>query len=243
MAGEPVQIGRVARAIVVEHLMRLGYRPPSPDFPGRIEAFAAALARWGSKLNLTSAPDDAGEIAFHIIDSLTPLILAPRTEEAASTAQAALAGALMAGARVLDLGSGAGFPALILAAACARGDTPAFTLLEARRKRASFLSVAAAEMGLANVRVASSRGDSTTLEAVFDVVTARAFAEPAMAYRTAAAALKPGGRAILFVGPAQRPALEQAGQDAFEPAAFIDYEVPRDQAGVAHMLAVSRRRR
>ncbi len=242
MAAEPVEIGRTVRSIVVEALVLLGYDPPGPDFPGRIETFAATLALWGSKLNLTSAPDDPGEIAFHIIDSLAPLILAHLAEGAASTAEAVLAGAFAPGVRVLDLGSGAGFPALILAAVCAGGVTPAFTLLEARRKRSSFLVVAAAGMGLANVRVDSSRSDPMTLEPIFDIVTARAFAEPAIVYRTAAAALKPGGHAILYASPAQRSAIELVSGADFEPVAFFEYEVPRGGASITHLLAVSKRR-
>ena len=229
---DPGKIAAAARTIVVETLTRLSYNPPGPDFFRRIEKFAAALALWGSKLNLTSAPNDPAEIAFHIIDSLTPLILAGRAEGAA------LAGAFAAGVRVLDLGSGAGFPSLILAAA----SDASFTLLEARRKRASFLTVTAAEMGLANVRVDSTRADSVTLEPVFDTVTARAFAEPAIVYRTAASALKPGGRVILYASPAQRVAIERASIDGFELPVFLGYEVPRGAATVPHVIAVSRRR-
>ena len=225
---------------MVEHLAHVGYVPPSLDFARRIEAFATTLALWGSKLNLTSAPDDPQEIAFHIIDSLTPMILA--VEVTAHGTSGVLARVFVSGMRVLDLGSGAGFPALILAAACADEMTPDFTLLEARRKRTSFLSVAAAEMGLANIRVNSSRADSMPSEALYDVVTARAFAHPTVVYRTAAAALKPGGRAILYASPAQRSVIEQAAGAEFEPPVVIDYQVPRAAIHVVHLLVVSRRR-
>ncbi len=229
---EPGRIARAVRSIVAEALAQLNYEPTDPDFLRRIEAFAATLALWGSKTNLTSAPDDPSEIAFHIIDSLAPLILAQSPEGAT------LAGAFDRGVRVLDLGSGAGFPSLILASASAAN----FTLLEARRKRASFLTVAAAEMGLANIRVDASRTDSMTLEPVFDIVTARAFAEPSIVYRTAAATLKGGGRAIIYANPSQRPAIEPAGADNFEPPSFIPYEVRRGATSVAHLIAVSKRR-
>jgi 16S rRNA (guanine527-N7)-methyltransferase len=228
-------IAGVACSIVAETLKRIGYDPPRRDFLRRLETFAATLALWGSKLNLTSAPNDPAEIAFHILDSLAPLILAE------SAGGAALEGALVAGSHVLDLGSGAGFPSLILAAACAPDSTPDFTLLEARRKRASFLTVAAAEMGLANVRVNSSRTNTMTLESIFDVVTARAFAEPTIVYRTAAATLKPGGLAIIYGSPAQRSAIELASRANFEPTIFLPYEVPRATTGVSHLIGVSKR--
>jgi 16S rRNA (guanine527-N7)-methyltransferase len=196
-------------------------------FLDRIETFAAALALWGAKLNLTSAPDDPAEIAFHILDSLAPLIFERRV---------LAGGAFEAGSRVLDLGSGAGFPALILAAA----SDADFVLLEARRKRASFLSVTVAEMGLSNAQVNSSRTEALRLEPIFDVVTARAFAEPAIVFETARAALKPGGRVILYASPAQRAAIELASAGLFDPAVFLEYQVPRGTARVAHTLAIAK---
>jgi len=264
----PIEIAAAVRSVVIEHLARLSYDPPGPDFLGRIEIFAATLALWGSKLNLTSAPDDPAELAFHVIDSLAPLILARPMEGASALAHGAAAlaeGAMMSaegssasadgataaadgavaladafdtGASVLDLGSGAGFPALILAAACAAD----FTLLEARRKRASFLAVAASEMGLANVHVNSSAAASTRLQPVFDLVTARAFAEPAIVYRTGAASLKPGGRAIIYASPSQKSGIELASRDRFESTIFLPYEVPVGQTAIAHLLAVAKRR-
>jgi len=149
-----------------------------------------------------------------------------------------LAESFAAGSRALDLGSGAGFPSLLLAAAT----DAEFVLLEARRKRASFLSVAAAEMGLTNVRVDSSRAETMTTAPSFDLVTARAFAEPSIVFKTASVVLKPGGRLILYANPGQRSAIESACVDAFEPAIFMDYEVPRSAQRVAHMLAIAQPR-
>jgi 16S rRNA G527 N7-methylase RsmG len=332
----PIEIARAARAIVAETVATAGFEPPT-GLLDRIETFAAALALWGARLNLTAAPDNPGEIAFHIIDSLAPLILAirdevpPPTARAGSTdalvakstvmptARAGLADAFVSGSRVLDLGSGAGFPALILAAACDAD----FLLMEARRKRASFLRVTAAEMGLSNVQVDSARADpaalrrvcletshtetrtsrpvgaessrasaadmrtarlqtltprtNTTaaqevradsspgqaeaslgdrvgssraatvalpkiqvgssrrttgaLRGVFDVVTARAFAEPAIVFETAAAALKDGGRVILYASAAQREAIERASAAMFEPPVFLPYSLTHASSG------------
>jgi 16S rRNA (guanine(527)-N(7))-methyltransferase RsmG len=228
---EPSAIGRAVRVAVAEELERIGYEPARAGFLDRIETFAAALALWGSKLNLTAAPDDPAEIAFHIIDSLAPLMLAHKAGDAG------LAEAFASGVRVLDLGSGAGFPSLILASACEAD----FVLLEARRKRASFLTISAAEMALTNVQVESSRTDSIVLEPVFDVVTARAFAEPAIVFRTAAVALKPGARVMLYASPSQRLAIEAACVGGFESPTFFAYEVARGHTQVPHSLVVARR--
>jgi hypothetical protein len=61
-------------------------------------------------------------------------------------------------------------------------------------------------------------------------------------YRTAAVALKPSGSAILYASPAQQLGIEQAVGVEFEPAVFLPYEVPRGATGVAHLLAVAKRR-
>ncbi len=80
-------------------------------FLERIEKMAATLALWGARTNLTAEASDPAEIAFHIIDSLAPIAFAEGADR--ETLEAALA----EGASALDLGSGAGFPGLVLAAA------------------------------------------------------------------------------------------------------------------------------
>jgi 16S rRNA G527 N7-methylase RsmG len=268
---DPIRIAKATGAIVRDALVQLAYVRPNLEFFRQVEAFAATLALWGSKLNLTSAPEDPDEIAFHIVDSLAPLIfldaavaaaqhpgcthvatarpdpqaerVSARTEQALNAAQAKDDDIDALCIRVLDLGSGAGFPSLILAAACGGESGVSFTLIESRRKRASFLNVAAAEMGLTNLRVNPIRIDPSIPKPLFDVVTARAFAEPAMVYATATAALKPGGRVIIYAGPAQRPAIESAGANDFEAPVFINYEVPRGATTAVHLLSVAKFRK
>src|SRR5271154_1836519 len=135
------EIGAATRALVETYLVgRAEFKPPGGLFR-RIGIFAAELARWGARFNLTAAPDNPAELAFHILDSLMPLILAVGEP-------AGLLGESFApGKRILDLGSGAGFPGLVLAAAT----EAEFVLVESRRKRASFLTTAIGAMGLANV--------------------------------------------------------------------------------------------
>jgi 16S rRNA (guanine527-N7)-methyltransferase len=79
------------------------------------------------------------------------------------------------GAKTLvDLGSGAGFPGLVLAAMGAEGGLHV-TLIEATGKKAAFLAEAAAAMGLSNVAVLNRRIEAAKLVAP-DVITARALA-------------------------------------------------------------------
>jgi 16S rRNA (guanine527-N7)-methyltransferase len=231
---DPETIAREVRAIVDDSVKRHRLLT-SPRFLDRIEGLAAALATWGVRMNLTAEPEDPSELAFHIVDSLAPLFLASRDDGAF------LIGTFSAGKRALDLGSGAGFPGLVLAAA----SEAHFTLAESRRKRASFLIVTASEMGLQNVTVEAAHVDAsqvkTVFEPAFDVVTARAFGDPVSVYRLAAAALKPGGFAILYANPSQRLQLEEAGASGLGEYRRLAYKVERGDSIVNRILAVWRR--
>lgn len=156
---------------------------------------AATLTLWGAHTNLTADAADPVEIAFHVMDSLAPIAFAPDAN------RQALEAALAEGANALDLGSGAGFPGLVLAAAF----EARFTLAEARRKRASYLQVAAHEMDLRNVAIEQRRATAGSIAGGFDLVTARAFGISAELYEIAAAALRPDGILLLYASADQRP--------------------------------------
>jgi 16S rRNA (guanine527-N7)-methyltransferase len=209
---------------ILEHSPEVAQSGLGSDFLGRIERFADALHLWGTRTNLTAHPGDADEIAFHIVDSLAPLTLnlcpAP----------------LCDGVRVLDLGSGAGFPGLILAAASA-GD---FTLAEARRKRATFLSMAAAAMGLTRVKVRATRLSRETVDAEFDAVTARAVGEAGL--EIIARALRPQGYAILWLGREQTISVDRVHNADLRNLVRHDYVVHRRGKAVLRSLATVQRK-
>jgi 16S rRNA (guanine527-N7)-methyltransferase len=181
---------------------------PRDGFLERIEKMAATLELWGAHTNLTADASDPAEIAFHVIDSLAPMAFAsgPNRE----TLEAALA----EGASALDLGSGAGFPGLVLAAAF----DARFTLAETRRKRASYLQVAAHEMDLENVVIEQRRVTARSIAHGFDLVTARAFGTSAELYEIAAAALRPDGILLLYAS-ADQVLDASSGQSLAEGAA------------------------
>lgn len=211
-------------------------RPPIREngfFLERIERLASVLALWGVRANLTARPTDAAEIAFHVIDSLAPLVLAETAEGRM------LAGIFDEGGEVLDIGSGAGFPGLVLAAGC----RARFTLAEARRKRASFLNVAAAEMGLRNAAVSSARAAPATLRARFDAVTTRALGDYDNFLRMASKALRPGGVAVVFASPSMRFGLQAARAQGFSHPTRIAYAVGRGSKTVERTLVVWRKNR
>jgi 16S rRNA (guanine527-N7)-methyltransferase len=186
--GDPEGIARKTRELLARALPEeLSART---ELLGRLERYAAILALWGPRTNLTAEPENPAAVAFHIADSLAPLFADPEAEAL-----------FVAGRRVADLGSGAGFPGVILAAACEAH----FTLIEARRKRASFLRAAALAVGLDNVRIDESRGGRN---GNYDVVVARAFARPSVFYEAAIKLLDASGAAVLWASEEQELELE-----------------------------------
>lgn len=223
-------IGSAVRAIVDSQLRSLG-ATPTPEFLFRIEKLASNVALWGARMNLTAHPDDADEIAFHAIDSLMPFLIASAPDAGM------LRGAFSDGKKILDLGSGAGFPGLVLAAA----SNAEYTLIEARRKRASFLAVAIAEMGLHNVSVDPSRAEPGVLRPEFDLVTARAFGKPDEFYAVAAAGAKPGAIVMLYANPSQRLSLDAAESAGLESYTRIPYKAARRGDRADRVLALWRK--
>ena len=148
-------------------------------------AHAEAVRSANKKLGLVSPGDADRLIARHTADSLL----------------FAVARSPGPGERWLDVGSGAGFPGLVLAAsfpACS------FTLLEPLKRRAGFLELTTADLGLGNVSVDHRRLEALS-EGGFDVAVARALQEPEKALKAMLRALRPGGEAVVAIGPSETP--------------------------------------
>jgi 16S rRNA (guanine527-N7)-methyltransferase len=234
LADEPdATFGALARSLVADYLETVSVSFELPLFLERIERMAALIAFWGSRTNLTAKASNPREIAFHMIDSLAPLTVARN--------QAMLRDAFHSGSYVLDLGSGAGFPGLVLASA-----SPAsFTLVESRRKRASFLAVAAAEMSLKNVVIESQpimQALQTEAYGHFDVVTARAYAAPSEFHSAATRVLQPGGLAILYANPVQDMALPEAERTGLDEFRSVPYSIRRGTQVIHRVLGLWRLR-
>jgi 16S rRNA (guanine527-N7)-methyltransferase len=106
------------------------------------------------------------------------------------------------GARLCDLGSGAGLPGVVLAVALPGVE---MTLAESRRARVAFLELAIEALGLSHVRV--HHGKAQDLGGAFDVCTARAFASLDRSWATADPLLAPGGRLLYWAGVDVDPSL------------------------------------
>ncbi len=153
----------------------------------RLERFASLLTRWNRRINLISAGDLTKLWPRHICDSLQ------------------LATHVPADAAIIDLGSGAGFPGLILAI---RTGNPV-TLIEADTRKAAFLREAARETE-ARVTILNARIEDATPPAV-PIVTARALAPLPKLLHWAAPLLLPSGSCLFLKGKSVEDELTEAG--------------------------------
>jgi 16S rRNA (guanine527-N7)-methyltransferase len=135
-----------------------------------LERFATLLLRWNPRINLIARKDEADLWPRHIIDSLQ---LAPLMQPLP--------------AHAIDLGSGAGFPGLVLALATG---VP-FDLVEADQRKAAFLREAA-RITHAPVKIWPERIEAAKLEPA-PLVTARALAPLPRLLDLAIPLLSPGG--------------------------------------------------
>ena len=100
---------------------------------------------------------------------------------------------------IVDVGSGGGAPGIPLAAALPEREV---VLLEATRRKCDFLEEVAA--GFPNVRVVCGRAEEQEVDR-FGVAVAKALAPPPVAAEWCLPLVRPGGAAVLFVGPSAEP--------------------------------------
>jgi 16S rRNA (guanine527-N7)-methyltransferase len=111
-------------------------------------------------------------------------------------------------ASVIDIGSGAGLPGLVLA--IVRPDL-SITLLEPLLRRTTFLSECVTMLGLDNVEVRRGRAEEVAKDYAVDVVTARAVAPLERLVRWALPLLRPGGELLALKGERAATELKEAG--------------------------------
>lgn len=136
------------------------------------------LAQWNRAYNLTAIRERAAMVRAHLLDSLAAL-------------------ADLAGGRILDVGTGAGFPGLPLAIAAPERQ---FTLVDAVAKKIRFVDHACRRLGLANVRALHARVQSLTPTAPFDTILARAYAQLPTLLADIRGLAAPGTRVVALKG-------------------------------------------
>jgi len=181
----------------------------------RFEAFHAILDEYNQKMDLTAVLDEDERIDRHDLDSAAPLakgLIAPQ-------------------AKVIDVGTGAGFPGMPLL--ILRPDLE-MTFLDALNKRILFLQDALSRLGLRAVTLHARAEDAAKMAAhreMYDAAVSRAVASAAVLQELTLPFVKTGGLAIAWKGPGVQEEMTAAKRAAFvlggTVRGVVDAPVPR----------------
>ena len=167
--------------------------PLAEDVLEKLEKYRALLLEWNGRMDLTSvSPEDMA--ARHFLDSLLPL---------------GQTGLIPEAGRLIDVGTGAGFPGLALAIA-----RPGLqvTLLEAQAKRCQFLEAVREALALENVTLINDRAENLGRAAghreEYDRAAARAVAPLPVLCEYLLPFVRVGGQALCWKGPAVSEEME-----------------------------------
>ena len=151
--------------------------------------YVELLSHWNRAYNLTAVRDPLDMVRRHLLDSA---VILPYVH----------------GRRLLDIGTGAGLPGLVVA--LARPDLEC-VLIDSSAKKIRFCRQAAAELRLANVEVVQARVQAYRAAPTFDTVVARAFGRLGELAVQAERLCTPGGRLLAMKGKAPRAELADLG--------------------------------
>ena len=192
----------------------------------QLRVYADMLLDWNRRMDLTSVSDaDTG--VRHFLDSLLPL-----REE----------GLFPDGARVIDVGSGAGFPGLPLAIA---RPGLSVTLLEAQGKRCQFLRAVCSALELRHVTVIQDRaenlGRAEGHREGYDRAVARAVAPLNVLCEYLLPFVKVGGLALCWKGPAVAEEMADGSAAAAALGGGMGPLIQADFGGTGHVVALLRK--
>ncbi len=177
-----------------------------PEAAARMARHAEAMIQWNRRVNLTAITDPAEVAVKHFVDSAAAVL---RVDS---------------GDRVLDIGSGAGFPGLVIKLLVPDSTV---TLVDAVRKKASFLAHVIGLLGLSGIQARHVRAEDLAAEADrWDRVVCRAVADLPEIIRLARPLLAPGGRIIALKGRLSDAELAGAREIADGPVETVPYRLP-----------------
>lgn len=166
--------------------------PVSRETFERLQAFEQLFLKWNRSINL-AAPSTLDDVwRRHILDSAQLARIAP------------------AAMRWVDLGSGGGFPGLVLGFLLAERPGAAIDLVESNRKKASFLQSVIGRFSLPARVLARRIDDSYPLVSAPEIVTARALAALPDLLDLSAPWLTTGARALFHKGRDYRAEVEES---------------------------------
>jgi 16S rRNA (guanine527-N7)-methyltransferase len=178
----------------------------------KLDRFSGLLIAENQKYNLTRI-DSPQEIQVrHFLDSLAGLSFLDELSQKTGKPL-----------KILDIGSGAGFPGLALAIV-----RPGWhiTSLEATGKKVHFQQMVCRELDLKNATVLNVRAEEMAHHAAyrqqFDAVTARALAAMPILAELSLAFVRPGGLALYWKGPSANEELQTAKSAIEQMGAFIE---------------------
>ena len=185
----------------------------------KLGALLDELEKWNRKVNLTAIKDRDEMITAHLLDSL---VAAP----------------FLLGDRVLDVGTGPGFPGLPLAIVQPERQ---FTLLDSNNKKIMFVQHAAGLLGLDNVSAIKSRGEDYAPGHGFDTVIARALAALPRLVEIAGHHVGEDGVFVALKGRYPEEELEQLAELANPWSHRVtELEVPGLEKGSRHAVLLRR---
>lgn len=158
-------------------------------------AYRSMLQEWNQRFNLTAIDDAAGIQVRHFLDSLTcATVMGDLSDQ-----------------RLIDVGTGAGFPGLPLKILFPR---VRLTLVESVSKKTRFLEALVAELGMENVTILDERAEMVAQKeahrAQYDWAVARAVAELRVLVEYLLPFCRPGGRALAQKGESALAEAEDA---------------------------------
>lgn len=191
--------------------------------PGQIDALLAYLAlieKWNKVYNLTALRDPANMLTHHLLDSLA--VVGPLLRHLAAVAcefdgadERPTRGPLF---RLLDVGSGAGLPGIVIAICC---PDVAVDCVDTVAKKAAFINQVAASLKLPNLRGLHNRVEK--LPGKYQIISARAFASLADLVRLSGSVLADGGVWLAMKG--KHPAEELAALHLAQPGQIEVFHV------------------
>ncbi len=175
--------------------------------------YLSLIQKWTRVYNLTAVRDPQEMLTHHLLDSLA--VIGPMRQQLAERG-------LSEPLRVLDVGSGAGLPGVVLAICC-----PALTVhcVDTVAKKAAFVQQVAVSLKLPNLRGIHARVESLTEP--YDLVCSRAFASLVDFTTWSVAALAPTG-----VWMAMKGKDPQAEIDALDAALHVFHVEPLQVPGL-----------
>ncbi len=203
--------------IFVEGLEQLGLDPHDEQLLAAFESYRKELLDWNTRMNLTAITDPQDVLLKHFLDSLSLLKAYTNSE-----------------ARLLDIGSGAGFPGLPLKIVRPQWHV---TLLEATGKKTLFLRHMVETLRLRDVEIIHGRAEELAhkreYRATFDIVTARAVSALPTLLEYCAPYCRVGGVIVLPKKGDLTEELQQAKRTAVYVGTKFKADIPVDLPGLA----------